>query len=79
MQEMQETQVWSLGQEDPLELELVNSLQYSCLKNTMDRGIWLATVHGVSKSWTLLSDWAYTITANQVSGPHKKNIMAFSI
>ena len=27
-------------------------LQYSCLKNSMDRGVWRATVHGVSKSWT---------------------------
>ena len=29
-----------------------NPLQYSCLKNHMDRGAWRATVHGVSKSWT---------------------------
>ena len=27
-------------------------LQYSCLGNSMDRGSWWATVHGVSKSWT---------------------------
>ena len=27
-----------------------NPLQYSCLKNPMDRGALLATVHGVSKS-----------------------------
>ena len=26
-----------------------NPLQYSCLKNSMDRGSWLATVHGVSE------------------------------
>ena len=26
-----------------------NSLQYSCLGNPMDRGIWQATVHGVAK------------------------------
>ena len=25
------------------------SLQYSCLENSMDRGAWLATVHGVTK------------------------------
>ena len=31
-----------------------NSLQYSCLENLMDRGAWQATVHGVTKSWTLL-------------------------
>ena len=29
-----------------------NPLQYSCLENSMDRGTWLATVHGVTKSWT---------------------------
>ena len=27
-------------------------LQYSCLENSMDRGAWQATVHGVAKSWT---------------------------
>ena len=26
-----------------------NPLQYSCLKNSMDRGVWWATVHGVAK------------------------------
>ena len=33
-----------------------NSLQYSCLENPMDRGAWSATVHGVAKSRTRLSD-----------------------
>ena len=32
-----------------------NSLQYSGLKNPMDRGAWWATVHGVTNSWTRLS------------------------
>ena len=27
-------------------------LQYSCLENSMDRGAWQATVHGVAKSQT---------------------------
>ena len=31
-------------------------LQYSCLENSMDRGAWQATVHGVAKSQTPLSD-----------------------
>ena len=31
-------------------------LQYSCLENPMDRGTWKATVHGVAKCWTRLSD-----------------------
>ena len=34
-----------------------NALQYSCLENTMDRGAWWATVHGVPKSWTQLSNY----------------------
>ena len=29
-----------------------NPPQYSCLENSMDRGSWQATVHGVAKSWT---------------------------
>ena len=29
-------------------------LQYSCLKNPMDRGAWRATVHAVTKSRTQL-------------------------
>ena len=37
-----------------------NPLQYSCLKNSMDRGAWRATVHGVAKSWTRLSDFTHT-------------------
>ena len=32
-------------------------LQYSCLENPMDRGAWQATVHGVAKSRTRLSDF----------------------
>ena len=32
-------------------------LQYSCLENSVERGTWLATVHGVAKSWTRLSDF----------------------
>ena len=32
-----------------------NPLQYSCLENSMDRGAWQATVHGVAKSQTWLS------------------------
>ena len=33
-----------------------NPLQYSCWGNPRDRGAWWATVHGVEKSWTQLSD-----------------------
>ena len=34
-----------------------NSLQYSCLGNSMDKGAWRVTVHWVTKSQTWLSDW----------------------
>ena len=33
-----------------------NPFQYSCLESSMDRGAWWATVHGVAKSQTQLSD-----------------------
>ena len=29
-----------------------NPLQYSCLEDSIDRGAWQATVHGMAKSWT---------------------------
>ena len=32
-----------------------NPLQYSCLENSMDRGVWQATVYGAAKSHTQLS------------------------
>ena len=34
-----------------------NPLQNSCLENPMDGGAWQATVRGVAKSWTQLSDF----------------------
>ena len=39
-----------------------NPLQYSCLENPMDRGVWQATVLWVAKSWTKLSEYACTHT-----------------
>ena len=35
-------------------------LQYSCLENPMGGGAWWAAVHGVTKSWTRLSDFTFT-------------------
>ena len=46
-----------LGREVMTNLGNGNPLQYSCLENSMDGGAWWATVHGVTKSWTLLSDF----------------------
>ena len=37
-----------------------NPLQYSCLENPMDGEAWWATVHGVTKSRTRLSDLTLT-------------------
>ena len=37
-------------------------LQYSCLENPMGGGAWQATVHGVKKSQTRLSDFTFTFT-----------------
>ena len=39
-----------------------NPLQYSCLENSIDRGAWRATVHGVAKSRTQLSTHTHTQT-----------------
>ena len=33
-----------------------NPFEYSCLENSLDRGAWWVTVHGVTKNWTHLSD-----------------------
>ena len=38
----------------------INPLQYSCLENSIDRGAWQATVHGVAKNWKWLSSSAHT-------------------
>ena len=56
MQRTQETQVQSLGWEDPLEEGNGNPLQYSCLENSIDRGAWQAVVLGFLKSQTRLKD-----------------------
>ena len=47
---MRETQIQSLGQEDPLEKGMAT--QSSILENLVGRGAWWATVHGVAKSPT---------------------------
>ena len=57
---MQETQVQSLGQEDPLEKGMAtHSSILSCLENPMVRAAWWATVCGAAKSQTQLSDFHF--------------------
>ena len=52
---VRETWVLSLAQEDSLEKEMATH-QYSCLENSMNRGTWWTTVHGITKSQTQLSN-----------------------
>ena len=56
---MRETRVWSLGGGRSLGEANGNPLHCSCLGNPMDGGAWQATVHGVTKNWTQLSDFTY--------------------
>ena len=53
---MQETWVQSLGWEDPLGEGMATHSSILAWKIPMDRGAWWATVHGVKKSWTQMSD-----------------------
>ena len=59
---MLETWVQSPGQEDPPGEGNGIPLQYSCLENSMHRGAWRATVHGIAKSRTRLSDFTFICT-----------------
>ena len=53
-----------------------NPLQYFCLGNPMDRGTWWATVHGVTKSQTLLSTH---IKSNQKRRYRKRDQLEWSL
>ena len=50
---MQENQVKSLGWDDYLGEGSGYPLQYSCLENSMDRGVWQAIVHKIAESDTI--------------------------
>ena len=56
---MQNTWVRSLGWEDPLEEDMATHSSIRAWRNPMDRWAWQATVHGVAKSRTQLSDSAH--------------------
>ena len=53
---MQDTQVPSLGREAPLEEGMAIHSSILAWRISMDKGAWQATVHGVAKSQTQLSD-----------------------
>ena len=52
---MQETQVWYLGREDPLQKEMATHSSILAWRIPI-WGAWQATVHGITKSWTQLND-----------------------
>ena len=56
---MQETQVQSLGQEDPLEEGMATHSSILVWRIPVDRGAWQAAVLGVVKSQTRLSDYHF--------------------
>ena len=54
--ETQEMRVRFLGWEDPLEEEMATRSTILAWKNPTDRGAWLSTFHGFTKSRTQLSE-----------------------
>ena len=57
-------QVLSLGQEDPLEEGMATHSSVFAWRIPMDRGAWQATIHGVAKSQTQLSDFTFNLTVD---------------
>ena len=64
---MQETRVWCLGWEDPLEKGMATHSSILAWRIPIDRGAWWATVHGVAKNWTWLKNSSLCIMS------HSKN------
>ena len=54
-------------------------LQYSCLENPMDGGAWWAAVHGVTKSWTRLSDFTFHFHALEKEMATHSSVLAWRI
>ena len=57
---IQETQVRSLGWEDPLQKGMATHAGILAWRIPWTEDTWRATVHGVVKSWTRLSDFTFT-------------------
>ena len=62
----QETWVQPLGREDPLGKEMAYPLQYSCLENPMDRGVWQTTVHALQTRTRLDDQACITIEQQEI-------------
>ena len=65
----------SLGWEDTLGEEIGNTLQYSCLKNPVDRRSWQATVYGIPKSQTQLMHTHILLILKISTWQNKKIVM----
>ena len=61
---MWETWVWSLSWEDILKRGMSTHLSTLVQRIPMDRGVLQATVHGITKSWTWLSNFQMLYTWN---------------
>ena len=61
---MQETRIWSLGWEDAWEKEMATHSTVLALEILWIGGDWRATVPGVAKSWTWLSNWTDWLKRN---------------
>ena len=57
----------------------LNPLQYSCLENPMAGGAWWATVHGVAKNQTWLSNFIFTFTFNLSLVQFNHSVMSDSL
>ena len=66
---MQETQVRSLGQEDPLEEDMATQSSIRAWRIPMERGAWRVTAHGVANRHSEHTR-QYQITSTYVSLPH---------
>ena len=67
-----ETEVRSLGQEDPLGKEMATHSSILGLENPMDGEAWQATVHGITKSRTRLRDFTYIKLVLRLRGQKMK-------
>ena len=54
-----------------------NPLQYSCLKNPMEKGVWWTTVYRVAKSWTWLNTHTHKLSVIFISCAPMVHVVTF--
>ena len=77
---MWQTQIQSLGQEDPLQKEMATHSSILAWKNPMDGGAWQATVNGVAEldtteQLTLTQPTIFIITATLIISEYNSDIL----